>query len=114
MLMRLLSLMAAVSFLSGAVHGQGGIDLLHLSHVHRGGGRLERPDNTLETFTWCWENGSALECDCRKTKDGVGSYLKELNPSAADFKAIRARMRRVLDRLPERDVLRHSQAEGGV
>ena len=46
--------------------------LLHLSHVHRGGGKLERPDNTLETFKWCWENGSALECDCRKTKDGVG------------------------------------------
>ena len=98
--------------------------LLHLSHVHRGGGKLERPDNTLETFKWCWENGSALECDCRKTKDGVGimlhdktlkrtargipaelakkdvskevtwaeikdvdvgSYLKELNPAAADF-----------------------------
>ena len=98
--------------------------LLHLSHVHRGGGKLERPDNTLETFKWCWQNGSALECDCRKTKDGigimlhdktlkrtargisaemakkdvskeltwaeikdidVGSYLKELNPSAADF-----------------------------
>ena len=99
-------------------------DLLHLSHVHRGGGKLERPDNTLETFKWCWENGSALECDCRKTKDGVGimlhdktlkrtargispelakkdvskevtwneikdidvgSYLKELNPSAGDY-----------------------------
>ena len=99
-------------------------DLLHLSHVHRGGGKLERPDNTLETFKWCWENGSALECDCRKTKDGVGimlhdktlkrtargispvlakkqvseevtwaelkdldvgSYLKELNPAAADY-----------------------------
>ena len=98
--------------------------LLHLSHVHRGGGKLERPDNTLETFKWCWQNGSALECDCRKTKDGigimlhdktlkrtargissemakkdvskeltwseikdidVGSYLKELNPSSADF-----------------------------
>ena len=102
----------------------GRVDLLHLSHVHRGGGKLERPDNTLETFKWCWENGSALECDCRKTKDGVGimlhdktlkrtargipaelakkdvskevawaeikdvdvgSYLKELNPAAADF-----------------------------
>ena len=98
--------------------------LLHLSHVHRGGGKLERPDNTLETFKWCWQNGSALECDCRKTKDGVGimlhdrtlkrtargipaelakkdvskeltwteikdidvgSYLKDLNPAAADF-----------------------------
>ena len=52
-------------------------DLLHLSHVHRGGGKLERPDNTLETFKWCWENGSALECDCRKTKDGVGIMLHD-------------------------------------
>ena len=99
-------------------------DLLYISHVHRGGGKFERPDNTLETFKWCWENGSALECDCRKTKDGVGvmlhdrtlkrtargippemadkqvssellwseikdidvgSYLKEINPSAADY-----------------------------
>ena len=102
---------------------KGRTDLLYISHVHRGGGKLERPDNTLETFKWCWENGSALECDCRKTKDGVGimlhdktlkrtargiskemakkkvseeltwdeikdidvgSYLKELNPSAKD------------------------------
>ncbi len=47
-------------------------DGLYISHVHRGGGRLERPDNTLETFLWCWGNGSALECDCRVTKDGVG------------------------------------------
>lgn len=45
---------------------------LFLSHVHRGGGKFERPDNTLETFLWCWGNGSALECDCRCTKDGVG------------------------------------------
>ena len=51
--------------------------LLHLSHVHRGGGKLERPDNTLETFMWCWQNGSALECDCRKTKDGVGIMLHD-------------------------------------
>ena len=52
-------------------------ELLHLSHVHRGGGKLERPDNTLETFKWCWQNGSALECDCRKTKDGVGIMLHD-------------------------------------
>lgn len=45
---------------------------LFLSHVHRGGGKFERPDNTLETFLWCWGNGSAFECDCRCTKDGVG------------------------------------------
>ena len=54
-----------------------GANLLHLSHVHRGGGKYERPDNTLETFKWCWENGSALECDCRKTKDGVGIMLHD-------------------------------------
>ena len=47
-------------------------DGLFISHVHRGGGKFERPDNTLETFLWCWGNGSALECDCRCTKDGVG------------------------------------------
>ena len=52
-------------------------DLLYISHVHRGGGKLERPDNTLETFKWCWENGSAVECDCRKTKDGVGIMLHD-------------------------------------
>ena len=56
-----------------------GVNLLHLSHVHRGGGKLERPDNTLETFLWCWGNGSALECDCRRTKDGVGIMLHDLH-----------------------------------
>ena len=105
-----------------------GTNLLHLSHVHRGGGALERPDNTLETFMWCWQNGSALECDCRRTKDGVGimlhdktlkrtgrgispemasrqvseeltwyeikdvdvgSYLREINPAAADYSSER-------------------------
>ena len=55
----------------------GRTDLLYISHVHRGGGKLERPDNTLETFKWCWENGSALECDCRRTKDGVGIMLHD-------------------------------------
>ena len=52
---------------------------LYISHVHRGGGKSERPDNTLETFKWCWENGSALECDCRKTRDGVGIMLHDDN-----------------------------------
>ncbi len=46
-------------------------DGLFISHVHRGGGASERPDNTLETFLWCWGNGSAVECDPRFTKDGV-------------------------------------------
>jgi len=50
---------------------------LNISHVHRGGGKLERPDNTLDTFLWCWQNGSALECDCRKTRDGVGIMLHD-------------------------------------
>lgn len=56
-----------------------GTDRLYLSHVHRGGGKKESPDNTLETFKWCWKNGSALECDCRKTKDGVGVMLHDDN-----------------------------------
>lgn len=53
------------------------VSKLHLSHVHRGGGAVERPDNTLETFLWCWGHGSALECDCRKTADGVGIMLHD-------------------------------------
>jgi glycerophosphoryl diester phosphodiesterase len=60
-----------------AFAGQDRTSLLHLSHVHRGGGKLERPDNTLSTFLWCWGNGSALECDCRKTADGVGVMLHD-------------------------------------
>ncbi len=53
------------------------VSLMHISHVHRGGGKFERPDNTLETFLWCWRNGSALECDCRRTRDGVGIMLHD-------------------------------------
>ena len=52
-------------------------DHLYMSHVHRGGGKFERPDNTLSTFLWCWGNGSALECDCRRTRDGVGIMLHD-------------------------------------
>ena len=52
-------------------------ELLYVSHVHRGGGKKEGPDNTLKTFQWCWANGSALECDCRMTKDGVGIMLHD-------------------------------------
>ena len=48
-----------------------------MSHVHRGGGKFERPDNTLSTFLWCWGNGSALECDCRRTRNGVGIMLHD-------------------------------------
>lgn len=79
---------ACIAFSAAALAAHAGADtawppaggrtsLLHLSHVHRGGGKLERPDNTLETFMWCWKNGSALECDCRKTKDGVGIMLHD-------------------------------------
>ena len=52
---------------------------LHFSHVHRGGGRKEAPDNTLETFRWCWQSGSGVECDCTYTKDGVGIMLHDGN-----------------------------------
>ena len=77
-----------------------GVNLLHLSHVHRGGGKLERPDNTLETFLWCWGNGSALECDCRRTKDGVGIMLhdKTLKRTARGISAAMA------DRLVSEDL----------
>lgn len=39
--------------------------------VHRGGGKDTRPDNSLETFLWCWGHGMAPEADARLTKDGV-------------------------------------------
>ena len=39
--------------------------------IHRGGGAASRPDNTLETFLWCWGHGVAPEADARLTKDGV-------------------------------------------
>ena len=39
--------------------------------VHRGGGASTRPDNSLETFLWCWGHGVAPEADARLTKDGV-------------------------------------------
>ena len=70
--------------------------LLHVSHVHRGGGKLERPDNTLDTFKWCWENGSALECDCRRTKDGVGIMLHDAT--------LRRTARGIPDALADKDV----------
>ena len=69
--MRIL-MMAGVCALALASWAGAREDGLFISHVHRGGGKLERPDNTLETFLWCWGNGSALECDCRCTADGVG------------------------------------------
>ena len=94
---------ASIVILSLAASGlfaEGRTDLLHLSHVHRGGGKLERPDNTLETFLWCWGNGSALECDCRRTKDGVGIMLhdKTLKRTARGISAAMA------DRLVSEDL----------
>ena len=47
------------------------------SHVHRGGGDSERPDNTLKTFVWAWQHGAGVECDCRLTKDGVAIMLHD-------------------------------------
>ena len=40
---------------------------------HRGAGRDtdgERPENTLQAFRWCWENGCHVECDMDDTSDG--------------------------------------------
>ena len=45
--------------------------------VHRGGGRDTRPDNSLETFLWCWGHGVAPETDARLTKDGVAIALHD-------------------------------------
>ena len=45
--------------------------------VHRGGGKRTRPDNSLETFLWCWEHGVAPEADARLTKDGVAIALHD-------------------------------------
>jgi len=44
---------------------------LYRSQVHRGGGAQSRPDNSLETFLWCWGHGMTPEADVRLTKDGV-------------------------------------------
>ena len=71
--------LAAVVAVTMWVQASAQTDYLYISHVHRGGGKSESPDNTLETFKWCWENGSALECDCRKTQDGVGIMLHDDN-----------------------------------
>lgn len=78
----LLAVVVASLCLQGVAEGLktsqlNGTAFLHLSHVHRGGGWNERPDNTLETFLWCWGHGTAVECDCRRTKDGVGIMLHD-------------------------------------
>ena len=50
---------------------------LYRSQVHRGGGRASRPDNSLETFLWCWGHGLAPEADARLTKDGVAIAMHD-------------------------------------
>ena len=47
--------------------------------IHRGGGRATRPDNSLETFLWCWGHGMAPEADARLTKDGVSIAMHDDN-----------------------------------
>ena len=47
--------------------------------VHRGGGSRSRPDNSLETFLWCWGHGLAPEADARLTKDGVAIAMHDDN-----------------------------------
>ena len=52
---------------------------LYRCQVHRGGGKDTRPDNSLETFLWCWGHGVAPEADARLTKDGVAIALHDKN-----------------------------------
>ena len=52
---------------------------LYRSQIHRGGGKGSRPDNSLETFLWCWGLGFAPEADARLTKDGVAIAMHDDN-----------------------------------
>ncbi|MBR1589123.1 MAG: hypothetical protein IJ658_12450 [Kiritimatiellae bacterium] len=52
---------------------------LFRSQIHRGGGARSRPDNSLETFLWCWGLGFAPEADARLTKDGVAIAMHDGN-----------------------------------
>lgn len=45
--------------------------------IHRGGGAKSRPDNSLETFLWCWGHGMAPEADARLTRDGVAIAMHD-------------------------------------
>ena len=56
---------------------------LFRSQIHRGGGAKSRPDNSLETFLWCWGLGFAPEADARLTKDGVAIAMHD-----GDFRRI--------------------------
>ena len=50
---------------------------LYRSQIHRGGGWSSRPDNSLETFLWCWGLGFAPEADARLTKDKVAIAMHD-------------------------------------
>ena len=50
---------------------------LYRCQVHRGGGKKARPDNSLETFLWCWGHGCTPEADARLTKDGVAIAMHD-------------------------------------
>lgn len=52
---------------------------LFRSQIHRGGGANTRPDNSMETFLWCWGMGFAPEADARMTKDGVAIAMHDDN-----------------------------------
>lgn len=62
-------LMVAMQSVSVAGGAEGGH--LILSQIHRGGGAKTFPDNSLESFLWCWGNGVTPEADARLTKDKV-------------------------------------------
>ncbi len=38
--------------------------------AHRGGGGIERPDNTMVSFLYGWDLGGIVEADVRQTRDG--------------------------------------------
>ena len=52
---------------------------LYRCQIHRGGGAKSKPDNSLETFLWCWGHGMAPEADARLTKDGVAIAMHDDN-----------------------------------
>lgn len=47
-------------------------------NFHRGGGN-ERPENTLETFLWCWNMNVIPEGDVQYTRDGVAVLFHDGN-----------------------------------
>ena len=67
----ILAMVAAISAFAASDKSNSRSEGLFRSQVHRGGGRNTRPDNSLETFLWCWGHGVAPEADARLTKDGV-------------------------------------------